>query len=329
MGLSIEVQVIVLIVTFLMVLILGPVTIPLLTRFKFGQTVRDDGPASHLKKTGTPTMGGIIFIVPLMLVCLFFYNKYPQILPILLVTIGFGAVGFIDDFIKVWRKSKDGLYAKQKMFGLLLIATVFTVYIANETTVGTEIIIPFGGIDAVFSLPAWFFIPFTVFVLVATTNAVNITDGLDGLAVGVTLVVMVFFTIVAMTRGEWDYIKIFSSAVAGGCLGFLAFNTYPAKVFMGDTGSLALGGAVAATAIVMKMSWMLLIVGGIYVVETLSVIIQVVSFKLRGKRIFKMAPLHHHFELLGWKETKVVYMFYIITIILCVTAFAALRLKFF
>ncbi len=323
-----SIQVVVFVATFIMTLIAGPFLIPVLRRLKFGQTVRDDGPSSHLKKTGTPTMGGLIFILPVFLVSIYFFRNYPQILALAFVTIGFGAIGFIDDFIKVVKKRKDGLYANQKMVGLLLIAAAFSFYIVQFTDIGTEIMIPFLGSDVTFNL-AWLFVPFTVFVLIATTNAVNLTDGLDGLAAGVTLIVMVFFTLVAMTRGEWDYIKLFSSAVAGGCLGFLAFNSYPAKVFMGDTGSLALGGAVGAIAIMMRMPLIIVIVGAVYVIETLSVMIQVGSFKLRGKRVFKMAPIHHHFEMIGWKETKVVTVFYTATVIFCIIGLLALRFRFY
>jgi len=317
------------VITFILALISGPVLIPALRRLKFGQTVRDDGPSTHLKKTGTPTMGGIIFLIPLFIVSLLYAREYPQILLLSLVTLGFGLVGFVDDFIKVKRRSKDGLYWNQKMLGLLIVAVVFALYVTYGMKLGTDIIIPFMGIDFTFTLPEWVFIPLVIIVLLASTNAVNFTDGLDGLASGVTLIVMVFFTIVAMTRKEWDDVRIFSSIVAGGCLGFLAFNTYPAKVFMGDNGSLALGGAVGAIAIIMKMPWILLIAGAVYVMETLSIIIQVAYFKKTGKRVFKMAPLHHHFELSGWKETKVVAVFWAATVLLCIIGFVALRVRFY
>ncbi|HHW48107.1 MAG TPA: phospho-N-acetylmuramoyl-pentapeptide-transferase [Clostridiaceae bacterium] len=317
------------IITFILALIAGPILIPALRRLKFGQTVRDDGPSTHLKKTGTPTMGGIIFLIPLLLVSLIYARQYPQILSLSFATLGFGLVGFVDDFIKVKRRSKDGLFWNQKMLGLLIIAVIFALHVTYGMKLGTDIIIPFKGIDFTFTLPEWFFIPLVIIVLLASTNAVNFTDGLDGLASGVTLIVMVFFTIVAMTRNEWDAVRIFSSIVAGGCLGFLAFNAYPAKVFMGDNGSLALGGAVGAIAIIMKMPWILLIVGAVYVMETLSIIIQVAYFKKTGKRVFKMAPLHHHFELSGWKETKVVAVFWTVTIVLCIIGFITLRVRFY
>ena len=324
----ISIQVIAFVVTFILALICGPLFIPVLRRLKFGQTVRDDGPASHFKKTGTPTMGGVIFLIPVLVVSLYFAAQDRRILPLIFVTLGFGAIGFIDDFIKIVKKRKDGLYANQKMLGLLFIATAFSFYVDRYTTVGTDIIIPFMGIDATFDL-VWLFVPFTIFVLISITNAVNMTDGLDGLAAGVTLIVMIFFTIAAMLRSEWDYIKVFSSMIAGGCLGFLAYNAHPARVFMGDTGSLALGGAVGATAVMMNMPLFILIVGAIYVIETLSVVIQVGSFKLRGKRVFKMAPIHHHFELSGWKETKVVWVFLSSTAVLSLIGLIALRFRFF
>lgn len=325
-GLS--VQVIAFIAAFILTLLAGPILIPVLTKLKFGQTVRDDGPRTHLKKTGTPTMGGLIFIIPLFLVSVYFSVKYPAIIPLLLVTLGFGFVGFVDDFIKVVKRRKDGLYARQKTFGLLFVAAAFAVYTVYFTDLGTDMIIPFAGMDATVTLPVWFYIPFIILVLYATTNAVNLTDGVDGLAAGVTLIVAVFFTVVAMTRAEWDYIKVFSAIIAGGCLGFLAFNTHPAKVFMGDNGALALGGALGAVAIMTRMPWILLIAGLIYVLEALSDIIQVISFKTTGKRVFKMAPLHHHFELSGWKETKVVAVFLTVTLIMCLVGFIALRIRF-
>ncbi len=325
----ISVQVIAFISAFTLAVIIGIIIIPMLKRFKFGQTVRDDGPSTHLAKTGTPTMGGLIFLIPITLISAILSFNYHEIIVLVIVTLGFGAVGFIDDFIKISKKRKDGLYWDQKMIALLVVAVTFVIYAMEKGILNTEIIIPFMGVDYTFNLPIWFFVPFTILVLISTTNAVNLTDGIDGLAAGVTLIVMVFFTIVAMTRSEWDYIKIFSSIVAGGCLGFLAFNIHPAKVFMGDTGSLAFGGAVGAVSILMQMPWILLIAGIIYVIEALSVLIQVGYFKYKGKRVFKMAPIHHHFELSGWEETKVVTVFWIITLISCFIGMLVLRLKFY
>jgi len=325
---EISIQVIGFIVAFVIALIVGPILIPALTRLKAGSTIRDDGPKTHLKKMGTPLMGGFIFLIPIVILSLFFAKDYPQIIALMLATVGFGVIGFIDDYIKVVLKRKDGLYAGKKMLGLLIVSAAFTFYVVQFTDLGTDIVIPFLGVDRTFDI-AWVYIPLTIVTFLAITNSVNLTDGLDGLCAGVTLIVMVFFTIVAMTRSEWDYIKIFSAITAGGCLGFLAFNAHPAKIFMGDTGSLALGGAVGAIAVMMKMHLLLFIVGIIYVAEALSDIIQVMSFKLTGKRVFKMAPIHHHFELMGWKETKVVAVFWTVTAIFCVIGLLSLRFKLF
>lgn len=324
---NISAHVMMFIISFFLTLAMGPVFIPFLTKLKFGQTVRDDGPQSHLKKTGTPTMGGFIFLVPLLIMSIFYARYDVRILPIALVTIGFGLVGFLDDFIKVVKKRKDGLYWNQKMLGLLIVAVIFSFYVSN-TEIGSDIIIPLFGMEKTIDL-AWFFVPFTILVLIASTNAVNITDGLDGLCAGVTLVVTLFFTVVAMTRCEWEYIKIFCSILSGGCLAFLAYNAHPAKVFMGDMGSLALGGAIGAVSIVMKMPFILFVAGGIYVIEALSVMIQVASFKLTRKRVFKMAPIHHHFELSGWREVKVVYVFWAVTFILSIAGLLLLGIKFY
>jgi len=302
--------------TFVLALIAGPICIPFLRKLKFGQTVRDDGPQSHLKKMGTPTIGGIIFIIPITLIALYYSQNYPDIIPILLTTLGFATIGFVDDFIKVAKKRKDGLFAGQKTFMQLLVCVAFAFYVIRFTEAGSSIVIPF----TTFIIQPWLYFLFIVVFMYFFSNAVNLTDGIDGLCAGVTLVVAIFFTIVSLTNAEWGYIKVFSAAIAGGCLGFLAFNIYPAKVFMGDTGSLALGGALTAVVIMMRMPLILLVVGGIYLIEAISVILQVGSFKLTGKRIFKMAPIHHHFELKGWKETKVVAVFIIITVILAITS---------
>lgn len=315
--------------TFILTLIAGPIIIPMLRRLKFGQTIRDDGPATHLKKMGIPTIGGLIFIIPMIITSLVLAQKYPGIIPVLLVTLGYGVIGFVDDIIKVLRKNVDGLNPRQKSFGLLLVSAAFAFYTAYHPDLGTGMILPFLGIDAVVELPALLYIPLVIIVMYLITNSVNMTDGIDGLAAGVTLIVAVFFTVVAMMRPEWDNVKMICAITAGGCLGFLVFNIHPAKVIMGDTGSLALGGVVGASAVLMKMPWMLLVAGAIYAVESLSVFIQVVSFKLRGKRVFKMAPIHHHFELSGWKETKVVGVFWLITIVLCIIGFATLRFDIF
>jgi len=299
---------------FVLALIAGPICIPFLRRLKFGQTVRDDGPQSHLKKMGTPTIGGLIFMIPITIVALYYSQKYPNIIPLLLTTLGFTAIGFIDDFIKVVKKRKDGLFAGQKTFMQLLVCVAFAFYVIRYTEAGSSIVIPFTN----FVIQPWLYFLFIVIFMYFFSNAVNLTDGLDGLCAGVTLVIAIFFTIVSLTNPEWGYIKVFSAAMAGGCLGFLAFNIHPAKVFMGDTGSLALGGAITAIVIMMRMPLILIIVGGVYLMEAISVILQVGSFKLTGKRIFKMAPIHHHFELKGWRETKVVAVFIIATVMLAI-----------
>lgn len=297
---------------FVLALVAGPIFIPVLTRMKFGQMVRDDGPQSHLKKTGTPTMGGIIIIIAAALVSLAF-SKDKDMLLLLITTVLFGLIGFADDFLKIKNKRSLGLRAWQKMAAQLLVS-IFVAFVASGVSqVGTEVLIPFTG---KFLDLGVLYIPFVVFVFVATVNSVNLTDGLDGLAGGITVVVLGFFSVIALASGHMGML-VFTGAMIGALLGFLRFNSHPAQVFMGDTGSLALGGAVAALAVMTKLPLFVLIIGAVYVAETLSVMIQVVYFKLTGgKRFFKMAPLHHHFELSGWDESKVVSVFIIISIIL-------------
>ncbi len=297
---------------FVLALVAGPIFIPVLTRMKFGQMVRDDGPQSHLKKTGTPTMGGIIIIIAAALVSLAFSKDKDMIL-LLVTTVLFGLIGFADDYLKIKNKRSLGLRAWQKMAAQLLVS-VFVAFVASGVSqVGTEVLIPFTG---KFLDLGVLYIPFVVFVFVATVNSVNLTDGLDGLAGGITVVVLGFFSVIALASGHMGLL-VFTGAMIGALLGFLRFNSHPAQVFMGDTGSLALGGAVAALAVMTKLPLFVLIIGAVYVAETMSVMIQVVYFKLTGgKRFFKMAPLHHHFELSGWDESKVVSVFIIISIIL-------------
>lgn len=308
------------IVSFLIVLLLGPIVIPALRAFKFGQSIREEGPKSHFKKTGTPTMGGIMFILGIIITTLIVAPKMTGALWVSLVTtVGYGLIGLLDDGLKILRKKNLGLRAYQKLIGQITLAFILA-YFAYTSSIGSSIHIPFTNI--MFDLGFWY-VPFTMFTTVALTNAVNLTDGLDGLASGVTLIICVFFAVVAYGLGNRD-LSIFCGALVGGLLGFLKYNSYPAQVFMGDTGSLALGGAVTALAILLKMPLIILIVGGIYVAEAASVVIQVISFKLTGKRVFKMAPLHHHFEQLGWHETKVVSWFSIITALLCMIGFLAI-----
>lgn len=302
-------------------IILGIIFIPFLRVFKFGQQVRDDGPKSHIKKSGTPTMGGIIILVCLIIVGAFFGIKYNEIFPILIFTVVCGMIGFIDDYIKIGLKRSLGLTARQKMLLQILASTVFVVYLDNFKSIGSKILVPFAnGFSWDLNI---FYIPFAIFVIVATINSVNLTDGLDGLASGITAIVSLFFAVASLYFNNTS-LSIFSFILMGSCLGFLFFNLWPAKVFMGDTGSLALGGAVAGIAIMLKLPLVLIIVGGIYVIEALSDIIQVTSYKLTGKRVFKMAPLHHHFELKGWNETKVVFVFWIISAVLNVIGLVSL-----
>ncbi len=308
-------------IAFIISVILCPVIIPFLVRLKFGQFVRHDGPKSHLKKAGTPTMGGVIIIAGILITALFYFDTNPEIIPILFVTLAYGAIGFLDDFIKIVMKRSLGLKAYQKIIAQFIIAGIYSYYLLHFTDIGTEILIPFTD-GKVLDLGA-FYIPFVVFVIVGTVNSVNLTDGLDGLASGVTVLVATYFTIVCLAINSQIY--PITGAAVGSLLGFLLFNTYPARVFMGDTGSLGLGGFVAATAITLKIPILLLVVGLIYVVEAVSVILQVGYYKLTKKRIFKMAPIHHHFELIGWNETKVVAVFAIITAIMCLVGFLGLN----
>lgn len=309
------------IIAFIISAMTGPGIIKYLTKLKAGQTVRDDGPQTHLKKSGTPTMGGVLILLSIIVVSLFYIKDYPKIIPILFVTLGFGIIGFLDDYIKVVLKRSMGLTIMQKMIGEILVTTIFAYYILNFTDVGLEMIVPFthGRYIDIGSLA----IPLMYIAVIGTVNGVNFTDGLDGLASSVTVLVAAFFSLVAVMKGSG--IEPITCAVVGSLLGFLLFNAHPARVFMGDTGSLALGGFVAATAYMLKMPLFILIVGFIYLVEVISDMMQITYFKLtKGKRIFKMAPIHHHFELCGWSETKVVTVFTIITAILCLLGLVAM-----
>ena len=304
-------------ISFAISVVLGPVVIPFLKRWKVGQTVRDEGPESHLKKNGTPTMGGILILFSVVVTSLFFVKDYPKIIPVLFLTMGFGLIGFLDDYIKVVLKRSMGLHAWQKFSLQIVVTGIFAYYLLNYTDVSLAMKVPF--MDGVYLDFGWFNIPLLFFIVIGTVNGTNFTDGLDGLASSVTVLVATFFTVVAI--GTNSGIEPITCAVVGALLGFLLFNVHPASVFMGDTGSLALGGFVAATAYVMQMPLFIVIVGFIYMIEVISVIMQVTYFRATGgKRIFKMAPIHHHFELCGWSETRVVAVFSIVTALLCLMA---------
>lgn len=303
-------------IAFAISALLGPVVIPFLRKLKVGQTEREEL-KSHLKKTGTPTMGGLIILAGVLLTSLLFLKDYPKVIPILFLTAGFGVIGFLDDYLKVVLRRSDGLLAWQKMLLQIAVTGIFAYYLLNYTDISLLMKIPFLK-DRYLDLGAGA-VPLMFFVVIGTVNGVNFTDGLDGLASSVTILVATFFSVVAV--GAQSGIEPVTCAVVGALLGFLLFNVYPAKVFMGDTGSLALGGFVAAAAYMMQMPLFIVIVGFIYMVEVVSDILQVSYFKMSGgKRIFKMAPIHHHFELCGWSETRVVAVFSIVTALLCLAA---------
>ena len=313
-----------LIITFIVSIILGIIIIPILKKLKVGQIERDDGPKSHFKKQGTPTMGGIIIIIAMVLVaigiCIYFtingqITIAHKILPVLLLTLGFGMIGFIDDFKKLVLKNTKGLKPSYKMLGLLIISVAYIIYLIYVLKIGTQTYIPIW--KQYIDLPIYLYIPFAILVILGTTNAVNLTDGIDGLASSVSAIILTCLTVIGIMLGQPE-ISVFGSIVIGAVLGFLMFNLHPAKVFMGDTGSLLLGGVISAIALYLKMPLLLLLIAIIPVIETISVIIQVVYFKKTGKRVFKMTPIHHHFELSGWTENKVVVIFSVITLIVCV-----------
>lgn len=308
-----------LVVSFIISIILGPIIIPMLTKLKFGQNIRKEGPQSHLKKAGTPTIGGLIFIISTLIVMVVMrYSPTDEGMIALYSLLAFGFIGFLDDILKIIKKENEGLKAWQKMLLLVIFSTAIAVY--GYVYLGTSLRVPFIGTKIPLGI---LYVPFVIVYYAGATNAVNLTDGLDGLASTVSVLVLTFFGVVAFMMGH-ESIAVFSIVLAGGLLGFLKFNAYPAKVFMGDTGSLAIGGAIATIALILEMPLILFIVGGIYVFETVSVILQVSSYKLRGKRLFKMAPIHHHFEQEGWSETKIVTIFAITTVVLCFIGFLAL-----
>ena len=309
-----------LLASFGVTVILGLIIVPILRKFKIGQIERADGPQSHLKKQGTPTMGGIIIMLGIIIVTtvayIYYKSKDPELakhlIPILCLTTGFGVIGLIDDFKKLFLKNTEGLKPSLKMFGLLIISVIFVTYLVWGLKLGTETYIPFA--DIYINIPVWIYIPFAILVILATTNAINLTDGIDGLSSSVSTIIITCLTVIA-TMYEAKEIIVFGAIVIGATLGFLMFNIYPAKAFMGDTGSLFLGGVVSGIALYLKMP---LVIAIIPVIETISVMIQVLVFKKTGKRIFKMAPIHHHFELSGWRENQVVMVFSVITLFACI-----------
>ena len=314
----------VLIIAFIVSIIMGFIIIPILKKRKVGQIERDDGPQSHLKKQGTPTMGGIIIIITMTLVVIGTYiylsiigetDIAHKLLPILLLTIGFGLIGFIDDFKKLVLKNTEGLKPSYKMIGLLIISVAYVIYLVYGLKIETQTYIPI--IKTYIDMPTFIYIPFAIVVILGATNAVNLTDGIDGLSSSVCAIIITCLAIIGISLQLYE-VSIFASIVIGAVLGFLMFNIHPAKVFMGDTGSLMLGGVISGLALYLEMPLLLLVIALIPVLETISVIIQVVYFKKTGKRFFKMAPLHHHFELSGWKENKVVVVFSVATLLLCI-----------
>lgn len=297
-------------------LLLGPLIIPMLHKLKFGQNIREEGPKNHLKKAGTPTIGGLIFITSTIVSMIIMrYKPSDEGMIVMYGMLAFGLIGFLDDMLKIIHKHNEGLTSKQKFLLQLLFSVIAAWY--GYTVVGTKISVLFTNVEVNLG---WFFIPFVMFYFVALTNAVNLTDGLDGLNTSVTIIVMIFFALVSFKTGH-ESVSVFSVALIGGLIGFLKYNKYPAKVFMGDTGSIALGGAISTILLILKNPLIIIIVGGIYVLETVSVIIQVTYYKKTKKRFFKMAPIHHHFEQLGWSEVKIVIVFSAITAILCLVGF--------
>ena len=310
-------------VAFLVTAVIMPVLIPYLRRLKFGQQILEEGPKWHEKKSGTPTMGGIGFIIGIgiAVLCALIGGFDIKLLMMAAVSLGFGAIGFLDDYVKVVKKQNQGLTASQKFLLQAVLAVVYVVVLMKTGELSTEILIPFT--DYKLHMPWWLYIPFILFVVTGTVNAVNLTDGLDGLAASVTVVVSLFFGAAAALVGATES-AYFAFALMGGVIGFLIYNKYPAKVFMGDTGSLYIGGAISVLAVGMKMPLVLIIAGFVYLFETLSVILQVASFKLTGKRIFKMSPIHHHFEMCGWSENKIVAVFSAVSLILSVIAYLSI-----
>jgi phospho-N-acetylmuramoyl-pentapeptide-transferase len=304
-------------------IIVSIIVLPILKKLKIGQIVREDGPETHLKKQGTPTMGGIIIMISMIIgitILFVYYTANGQnelannLVPMLCLTIGFGLVGFVDDFKKLVLRDTTGLKPSNKMLGLLIISVAYVFFLIKGLHLGTETYIPI--LKTYVEIPMFAYIPFAIIVILATTNAINLTDGIDGLSSSISAIIITCLTVISIIFNVKE-VTVFGSVVIGATLGFLMFNLHPAKVFMGDTGSLLLGGVISAIALYLKMPLLLLVIAFVPVIETLSVIIQVVYFKKTGNRIFKMAPLHHHFELSGWKENRIVIVFSLATLIMC------------
>lgn len=317
-------QTTILLISFIVTVILSLIIIPILKKIKIGQIEREDGPKSHLKKQGTPTMGGIIFMLGIIICTTGSYIYYKlqgeaelarNLIPMLCLTIGFGIVGFVDDFKKLVLQNTKGLRPMYKMMGLLLISILYILFIIKFSNYGTETFIPIIKKEIV--LPIFIYIPFAILVILSTTNAINLTDGVDGLSSSVCSIIITCLTVIAMLKSV-NEVAILGSIAVGSILGFLMFNLHPAKVMMGDTGSLFLGGLISSFALYLKIPLFLLIIAFVPIIETLSVIIQVYYYQKTGNRIFKMAPLHHHFELSGWNENRVVRVFSVITLLVCI-----------
>lgn len=322
-------QIKILLLSFVATVVLGICILPILRKLKVGQIEREDGPKSHLTKQGTPTMGGIIIALAITVLIIFIFLSYAKddlelakkLIPLAMMSIGFGIVGFIDDIKKLVFKNTKGLKPAYKMIGLLSIAVLYVIYLLKIMDLGTNTYIPF--LKIYINLPIWIYIPFAIFVILATTNAINLTDGVDGLCPTISVIIITCLTVIGIVF-DIKEVVIFGTIVIGICLGFLLFNMHPAKVFMGDTGSLLLGGVIVAISLYIKMPFILVIIALIPVLETLSVLMQVLYFKKTGNRFFKMAPLHHHFELSGWGENKVVSIFSLITLLLCIIGLFAI-----
>lgn len=305
----------ILVASFCVTVILSVIIIPILRKLRVGQIERKEGPISHLHKQGTPTMGGIIIAITIIILGTLIATKVTAIIPLAVASLGFGLIGCIDDSTKLRYQNTKGISPSTKMLGLLIISVIYALILSNNEEINTQTLIPI--VNIYINMPILIYIPFAICTMLATTNAVNLTDGIDGLSTSISMIIISCLAVIGIIKGEVG-VALFGSLVSGACLGFLLFNLHPAKIFMGDTGSLLLGGVIVTMALYLKMPLLLLVIAIIPVLETLSVIIQVSYFRKTGNRIFKMAPLHHHFELCGWKESTVVSVFSLITLLACI-----------